>query len=170
MARAPPRRSTFGTYPLILAPCSSVKCGSRTCGGTCISSHAGPTTTSPVVPTLATIEGSPVNFAAFFPQHDATFAPKTRRERRAASDETPCSSNPTRSQPPSPRHARIESLPRLEANRQRHSLFRCAQHQPTLFAGDFTASTHWHDLSVCRDARRDVARCRWRRPPHHQHT
>lgn len=124
----------------------------------------------PETPTLAAVEGSAVNFAAFFPQHGAILVPKTNGERRATSDGTASSSNHTRSQSPPSRHARIENQPRLEAIRQRYSLFRCAQHPPTPFAGDFAASTHWHDLSLCRDARRDVARCCWRRPPYRQHT
>lgn len=170
MARAPPRRSTLGTYPPILAPCSSIKCGSRTLRRHLHLKSRWADYNIPRGSHFGRDRRQPSQLCSIFPQHDARFTPKTRRERRATSDKTASSSNPTRSQSPSSRHARIENQPRLEANRQRHSLFRCAQHPPTLYACDFTASTHWHDLSFCRDARRDVARCCWRRPPHRQHT
>lgn len=124
----------------------------------------------PQVSTLAVIEGSAGSFTTFFLQHDATFAPITNGERRGDSDGTASSPNPTRSQSPSFRHARIESQPRPQPLRLRQSPFRYARHPPTLPSVELAASTYWHDLSLRPDARRDVARCCWRRPPHRQRT
>lgn len=87
MARAAPRRPTLGRYvPTHFSSCSSIKCGSGTGGGSCISKSRWADLNFPQVPTLAAIEGSAGNFAASFPQHDAIFAPTTNGKRRVTSD------------------------------------------------------------------------------------
>lgn len=167
MVRAPPRRPTLGTYPLILAPTPQSNAALAVAGrGTCISGHAGPTSTPhghhSVLPAIerglqATLQHSfhdttrPWSIALpHMKNYGIAFSPKL-----------------TSSLSPSSRYVRIESQTRPDsAATLAHS--QRATPISSIVRG-LTASTHWHDLSLCRDAQRDVARCFRRRPSQRQH-
>lgn len=171
MARAPPRRSTLGTYRLILAPAPQSNAALQAGGGTCISQ----VTLDRPQPAPGFHFSRPRGVQATS-QHSFRHTTQPSPQSQTASDvatateqpphRIPHGRNPLLSDTP----ASNASQPRLQPFRLRQSPFRCARHPPTLSAVDLAASTYWHDLSLCRDARRDVARCCWRRTPHRQHT
>lgn len=99
-------------------------------------------------------KGSSGNLATLFPQHDAALAHDIRRTTKLLPAPllgcTP-SLCPFSTRPNLNPQSRLDPTPTFA-----HSL--CTT--PISFlVGDFTAYTHWNDLSLFRDARRDVARC-----------